>query len=455
MDLIITIVSALVVLGILIFVHELGHFLVAKRAGVMVRTFSLGFGPAIWKRVWGETQYRISVIPLGGYVRMLGENPKEEVDPAEAHRSFSNKGVGWRLAIVGAGPASNVLFSIAAYFILLLVWGTAAPLSAQVGALAPDMPAAAAGMQAGDTVLSIDGKPVTRWQDMRDIILESGGRAMTFVVDRAGREVSLKVTPQSAEGTNIFGETVTEYRIGASRDAMPFPAVVGDVIAREPAAEAGIQEGDRIISVNGRPVRNWGSFMRMVGENGDRPMNLVLQRNGLRQELVLKPRLETMVEPNGNKRGMVQVGMAPRSEFFTRPVGFFEAIPMALANTYNSGKLIFLTVVKLLERKVDVKNVGGPILIAQAAGKAAKHGLDSLLALAALISVNLAVLNLLPIPALDGGHLFFFLIEAITRRPVPIRVREGAQQVGVALLLFLMAMIFYNDIERIVTGAMG
>lgn len=199
MDLVITIVSALVVLGVLIFVHELGHFLVAKKAGVGVTTFSLGFGPKLWAMTRGETEYRLSMVPLGGYVRMVGENPGEEIDPEDIPRSFSHKPVGWRFAIVGAGPVSNLLFALVTYYLLLVIWGAPAPLSAQVGKLAPGMPAMEAGMQPGDLVLAVDGKKIADWEQMRETIVASQGRTLEFTIDRAGRELTLSITPP-AEG---------------------------------------------------------------------------------------------------------------------------------------------------------------------------------------------------------------------------------------------------------------
>ncbi|MFH1058049.1 MAG: RIP metalloprotease RseP [Pseudomonadota bacterium] len=349
--------SAVVVLGLLIFVHELGHFLVAKRAGVGVTTFSLGFGPRLFGIKRGGTDYRLSAIPLGGFVRMVGEHPGEEVEPEDIPRSFSHKPVGWRLAIVAAGPVSNVLFALVTYFALLFFWGLPT-LTTQVGEVVANQPAAAAGVQKGDKIVAIGGAPVEHWGDMVRLIQGSGGRSLAVTVDRGGRQVGLTLTPQTVKVANIFGEETEVYRVG--------------------------------IVASG-------------------------------QSLILE-------------------------------VGPIEALSLAAQKTYSAGELIVLSVVKIFERKVSVDTLGGPIMIAQVAGEAARQGLATLLDLAALLSVNLAILNLLPIPALDGGHVFFFLWEALTRRPVKLAVREKAQQVGMALLLMLMVLIFYNDIARLVTG---
>jgi regulator of sigma E protease len=353
----VTLVSAAILLGVLVFVHELGHFLLAKKAGVKVSTFSLGFGPRLIGFKKGETDYRISLIPLGGFVRMVGENPGEEVDPADMDRAFSEKSVGWRLAIVGAGPMSNIALALVLYYLVLLIWGIPT-LTTLVGGVKPDSPAALAEIQKGDRVLAIDDKPMRKWDDMVEIIQGSDGKAVLVEIERGKQVLTRKMQPQMVEFTDIFGDTHKTY----------------------------------------------------------------------------------------------QVGMMSGGEIFTVDVGPFEAIGMAFERAYLAAKIIAVSVYKILSQQVSADNIGGPILIAQAAGEAVKHGLAPYLNLAGLISVNLAILNLLPIPALDGGHLFFFLIEAVRRKPVSIKWREKAQQMGMALLLMLMAFIFYNDIARLVTG---
>ncbi|MFH1035315.1 MAG: RIP metalloprotease RseP [Pseudomonadota bacterium] len=353
----ITIISAFIVLGILIFVHELGHFVVAKLAGVGVSTFSLGFGPRLLGFKRGGTDYRLSAIPLGGFVRMVGEHPGEEIDPADIPRSFSHKPVGWRLAIVAAGPFCNVIFALLTYYVLLLAWGL---------------------------------------------------------------------------------PTVT--------------TLVGEAIKDQPAALAGVRDGDRVVAIDGRPVEHWGEVASTVQSSQGRPVQLLLERRGRQVSLTVTPQAQTVKDIFGEERQVWRVGIKAGSETIIKSVGAAQAVGMALDRTYMAGEIIVVSVVKLVQRKVPADSLGGPILIAQVAGQAARQGVAPLMDLAALLSVNLAILNLLPIPALDGGHLFFFLVEAITRRPVSIAVREKAQQVGVALLIMLMAFIFYNDIARLVAG---
>ncbi len=349
--------SALVALGILIFVHELGHFLVAKRAGVKVNVFSLGFGPKLLGARWGETEYRLSAVPLGGYVRMVGESPGEEVDPAELGRSFAAKPLAWRVAIVAAGPIANLLLALAVYYGVLLAWGI------------PSL-----------------------------------------------------------------------------------TTLVGEVLPERPAALAGIQKGDRVLAVNDQPVEEWGAMVAAIQQHGDRPLEIVVDREGQWRKLTLTPQRETATDLFGESREVFRVGIVASQETRISELSAGEALPWAVRKTYLAGEIIFISVLKIIERKVSVDNLGGPILIAQAASEAARHGLAPFLDLLALISVNLAVLNLLPIPALDGGHLFFFLCEAIRRKPLSERARDRAQQVGMAVLLLLMTFLFYNDIARIVTG---
>lgn len=353
----VTLVSAAILLGVLVFVHELGHFLLAKRAGVGVTTFSLGFGPRLFGFKKGETDYRISLIPLGGFVRMVGENPGEEVDPADKSRAFSEKPVGWRLAIVGAGPLSNIALALVLYYLVLVVWGIPT-LTTLVGGVKPGSPAALAEVQKGDRVLAINDKPMHHWGDMVKSIQASEGKPVQVEIQRGKEVITREIQPQMVEVTDIFGDTHKIY----------------------------------------------------------------------------------------------QVGMMGGGETMSLNVGPLEAVGMAFERAYRAGEIIALSVYKILTRQVSADNIGGPILIAQAAGEAARHGLAPYLDLAGLISVNLAILNLLPIPALDGGHLFFFLIEAVRRKPVSIKWREKAQQMGMALLLMLMVFIFYNDIARLVSG---
>lgn len=354
----ITILSAILVLGVLIFVHELGHFLVAKRCGVGVTVFSLGFGPALFSFTRGETNYRLSAIPLGGYVRMVGEDPTEEVEPEVRERSFTHKSPGRRLAIVAAGPVFNVLFAIVVYFMLAAVIGVP-QLGTVVGGVRENQPAALAGLQKDDLILAINGQPVRLWSEMVDEVRQSGGAPLTFLVERDGREMEFSMSPIVEDDKNVFGEDIRVYRVGIEASA----------------------------------------------------------------------------------KGL-----------YTEDVSLAGAIKVSLQKTWEAGTLIFTSVVKLVSGSIPLDSMGGPVKIAQIAGEAASYGLAALASLAALLSVNLAILNLLPIPALDGGHLLFFGVEAITKRKPSMRFMARAQQIGVLLLVTLMVVVLYNDIAGLIRG---
>jgi regulator of sigma E protease len=352
-----TIVSTIVVLGLLIFVHELGHFLVAKWAGVTVLRFSLGFGPRLLGFKRGDTDYCLSLIPLGGYVKMLGEEPGEEVDEAQQATSFSSQPVSKRIAIVLAGPFSNFLLAIVIFALIYALSGIP-QLTPEIGSVSADSPAEQAGLKAGDKVASINGIAIGEWEELSGLIEKLGEHPLSLKIDRGGEVMTVEVTPRVTEVKNIFGEPVKRALIGITAS--------GKMVTKE-----------------------------------------------------------------------------------TNPV---YAVYYSLVQTWHLSKLFVVTIGKLLEGVVSVKTLGGPILIAQMAGQQANEGLINLIHFIALISVNLAVLNLLPIPVLDGGHILFFLIEGILGRPIGQKKVEWAQKAGMLLLLVLMVFVFYNDVMRLMPG---
>jgi regulator of sigma E protease len=354
-----SIIGAVGVLAIVIFVHELGHFLVAKWCDVEVLTFSMGFGPTIFSRKYGETTYRLALVPFGGYVRMAGQDDAGEDAASDPSRGFSAKPLRQRAAIVAAGPLVNLVFAFVVMAAAYFFYGLLVPSNeARVGAIVPSSPAAEAGLQTGEIVASIDGRPVATWDDFATTVRDSEGKSLALVVrDDNGAERSINVQPKEMPNQDEFGEEV------------------------------------------GR------SFM--IG----------IQRHFEHEE-----------------------------------AGLFESISMAGQSTYRMSAMIFTMLARLFQGRVDAADLGGPIMIAQEAGRLAETGIEPLLRFIALISVNLGILNILPVPVLDGGHLFFFLIEGLRGRPLSIRVREMAQQVGVLLLVALMVFVVFNDISRIVAG---
>jgi regulator of sigma E protease len=357
-NLLYSILAAVVGLGVLIVFHEFGHFLLAKLSGVGVLTFSVGFGPKLWVKKKGETEYALSAFPLGGYVKMVGEDPEEEVKAVDLERSFAHKSLLKRVAIVAAGPGFNLLLAVFLLMVVFLFYGVPV-LSNLVGAVEPESPAAQAGIQKGDRILAVDGQAVTGWEDLSSAIKQSSGKALGLRIQRGGQEAAMTVQPRKREVKNIFGELKEDWMIGIG-------------------SQVSIEKGD--------------------------------------------PGL---------------------------------AVSRAFVQTYEYSKLTLIGLYKMITREVSPRNLGGPILIAQMAGQQAQEGIGSFLAFLAVLSINLGVLNLLPVPVLDGGHLFFFAIEAIIGRPVSLKYREKAQQVGMFLLLLLMIFAFANDIFRLFEKPVG
>ena len=352
-------IAAIVVLGLLIFVHELGHFLACKRVGVGVLRFSLGFGPTLLTKRSGETEYCISAIPLGGYVKMVGqEDDGSDPDPATVDQpnSFAVKPLWARAFIVVAGPLGNLVFAALLFSIL---FATGVPVvTSRVGEVKENMPAAAAGLVTGDDIVAVGERPISRWEDLSNAIRESEGKPVTLTVRRDGADRQVTITPEATEGKTIFGE--------------PMPIYV--------------------------------------------------------------------------------IGVGPSDQFVTERSNPIVAIGQGIAKTGELCWLTVLTIVKLFQAVVPASNLGGPLMIMKMAGEQAHQGLPSLLYFMAILSINLGVLNLLPIPILDGGHLLFMGIEKVLGRPLEIRQREIAQQVGMFLLISLMGFALYNDLHRIVAG---
>ncbi len=346
-----SIFAFIIVLGILIFFHELGHFTVARFFGVGVEKFSLGFGPRLVGKTIGMTDYRVSLIPLGGYVKMVGEEPDSEIEPYLIPQSFTHKSVYKRFLIVAAGPLSNLLLAVAIFFLVFQTSGTYV-LRPVVGEVESPSPAATVGLQKDDLVVAIDGTAIDSWEEMAARIAESQGRPVAFVIERAGQRLNVDLVPELKTTQNLFGEDIERYVIG----------------------------------------------IRSAGDAIPKDLSLV------------------------------------------------ESVQMSVARTWEITELTVLSVVKLIQGKLPAATLGGPIKIAQMAGAQAREGLTNLLIFTAVISINLGILNFLPIPVLDGGHLMFFTIEMISRRPVSTKIREIAQQFGIFLLILLMIFVIYNDI---------
>jgi regulator of sigma E protease len=348
-----TIIATAIVLGVLVFVHELGHFLLAKRLGVIVLKFSLGFGPKLIGKKIGETEYQIAAFPLGGFVKPLGEDPSEQVKEEDRSRSLWAQPIWKRALIIGAGPLFNFLLAVALFSSINLFGIPYYP--AKIGEVSSGLPAETAGLKKGDVVLSVNGEEVMRWDDLSKIIRNSKGEELLIKLKRDGEIFEVKVTPKASTQKDLFGEEIPVFVIG----------------------------------------------------------------------------------------------ITPFDEIIIEKVGPFTAVGKGLSQTWVGIKLTVVSIIKLIQRVIPAKTIGGPILIAQMAGEQAKRGLLSLILFMAILSINLGVINLFPIPILDGGHFLFLGLEAILRRPLSIKKMEIAQQIGLIFIILLMLFAFYNDLIRV------
>lgn len=353
---IITVIATIVVLGILIFVHELGHFILSKKMGVKVLKFSLGFGPKLIGKKIGETEYQIAIFPLGGFVKPLGEDPHEEISEEERPRSYWAQPIWKRALIIGAGPFFNFFLAIVIFSVINIIVGVPLPPSSRIGEVSPGLPAESAGLKSGDWVLSVDGEEVTRWDDLSKIIRSSKGKDLLLKIKRNDEILEIKVTPKPTVQKNLFGEEIQTFVIGIT-----------------PFNEVAVQK------VN--PLRAIGS-------------------------------------------GMLQ--------------------------TWQGIQVMVIGIVKIIQRVIPAKEVGSLIMIGKLAGEQAQKGIIELAFFTAIISINLGLINLFPVPILDGGHFLFLLLEAILRKPLSIKKMEIAQQIGFIFLIFLMLFAFYNDLIRYV-----
>lgn len=439
----------LIVLGVLVTFHEFGHFIVARWAGVRVLKFSLGFGPKLFSRQVGGTEYLVSAIPLGGYVKMFGEDSNDPILPAEQEQSFSHKSLWKRSLIVAAGPAFNFLLS----YLIFTTWlalGYPLPvptfdeISPTVNAMRPDSPAAIAGLQVGDRIVRINDKDVTTQQDLHAALADSGGRSLTIEVARSTQYKTFVLTPKVSHLETQEKEDPPLYTIGID-EAAP---LVSSVMPDSPAELAGLQVDDRIIEIRGEPVHTWSQMTDIVRSHPNEPLALRVLREGAEITLTVTP--ETFeVSEDGKMQQIGRIGIGGQGRSVARASTPFDALWQGVEATWGWSELTVVGIYKIFTGEISSKNLGGPIMIASASGTAAEHGMTNVVFLVAILSINLGILNLLPIPILDGGHLFFFACEGILRRPLGERQREFAQQVGIVLLFSLMIFAFFNDIQRL------
>jgi regulator of sigma E protease len=436
----ITIISGIIMLGILVFVHEFGHFCVAKWCGVKVLKFSLGFGPKLFSRQWGETEYMICAVPLGGYVQMLGEGNGEqgegaELTPEEVERSFAKKSVGRRMAIVAAGPAMNLALP---FVILPLAYLLGVNLPAYldappcVGHVIANSEGERHGFKSGDCIISVGGTPVPTWESLGPALINHAGVPLPVVLERDGTQVALTLPTDhgALEGLQAIGLLPRQ------------DAVIGSLAPNMPATDAGLQVGDLILAIDGVAVQSWYDLRTLIQKTGTQPVPFKILRDGKELTVTLAPR-------QTDASGDYLIGIAPRHATTFKRFGLIEATRAGADRTMELIDLTLVFIRKLFAGAVSTDNIGGPITVVQIAGQAAQTDFSSILSVLAFLSIQLGILNLLPIPILDGGHLFFACFELVFRRPLSLKAREIAQQVGLALLVMLMLLAFYNDIVRL------
>jgi regulator of sigma E protease len=452
MSLLHTIVAFIIALGLLIVVHEFGHYLIARLCNVKVLRFSVGFGRPLFTKNIGETEWVIAAIPFGGYVKMLDER-EGPVEPHEFPRAFNRQSVWRRFAIVIAGPVANFLFAIAVYAGLFM-YGLpeARPL---LGTPPAESAAASAGLRAGDTVRAVDGDAIATWQELRWRVLQSAlqrGRLRLEVVDDKGhlRDALLDLRAFPADDV----ESDALERIGLRLYRPPLEPVIGTLVAGGAAERAGLVPGDRVLTADGKPVASWEALVAAVQARPEAPLSFTVERAGARRTIEVVP---ASVAAGGKRIGRIgatpQVPAAHAERMMTRVQhGVLDSLWKGVLKTADISVFSLKMLGKMLVGEVSWKHLSGPVTIADFAGQSAQMGWVSYITFLALISISLGVLNLLPIPLLDGGHLMYYAIEIVKGKPVSERAMELGQRVGLALLLVMMAFAFYNDLNRLLTG---
>lgn len=432
----------LIGLAALIFVHELGHFLIARKCGVTVEKFSIGFGPKIIGFKSGGTEYMIAAIPLGGYVKMKGEDPGEEIEDTQG--SFSAATVYQRLAIAFGGPLFNILFAIIIY---IGVYSVGVPTNgAYVGKVLDNTPAQKAGLQTGDRVVEIDGQEIQYWHQLIKVVHNAPGKKMEFVIERNSKELlTFPITPKEGKTSDLFGDKKSVGLIGIESLGRRIAAIEPG----SPADKVGLQIGDDILSIDGIEIRGFSDLKAAAFDKPGQELTFRLLRDGQEQTLKVTPELKTSLDLQGKEVSYGYMGFGVSGVMVTERYSFLGAILRGLEETWDRVYLISISIKKLITGAISPKNIGGPILIFQVYGQQAEQGLTYFILLTAFLSINLGLLNLLPIPILDGGHILFFLIEIVKGKPISEANRERAAQVGLFMLLTLMIFAFYNDIMRV------
>ena len=453
MDILYSIAAFIVALGVLVTVHEYGHFWVARRLGIKVLTFSVGFGRALWSRRAGGdgTEYVIAMIPLGGYVKMLDES-EGEVAEHELHRAFNRQSLPKRVAVVVAGPAFNFLFAILAYWCMYMIGVDG--LRPIVDTVAPHSIAERAGFRAGDEFRSVRGEEVRTWQSAVQSIVGASldaGDIGVEVVDASGRRRDRVIDLGAVTVDDLTHGRFFE-QIGLEPARPELPAVIGQVESGRPAERDGIRPGDRVVRAAGEAVSGWSDWVRIVREHPGRTLDVGIERDGVRIDIRLTPDVEQVAggAPFGRIGAAADVPEDFTERFYVAERhGPWTALPRGVAKTGEITVLTLRMMWKMLVMEVSLDNLSGPVGIAEYAGASARFGLARFLEFMGIVSVSLGILNLLPIPLLDGGHLLYYAVEFVRGRPVSETARFVGQRLGIVLLVGLMGLALYNDVARL------
>lgn len=448
-----TLLAFLFTLAVLIVFHEFGHYLVARLAGVKVLRFSVGFGQVIARHTdRRDTEWALSAIPLGGYVKMLDER-EGDVPPEQLHQAFNRKGVGARSAIVAAGPLANFLLAILLFWALFM---TGVPVAKPVlGEPPADTPAARAGIQPGETVMAVNGEKAQSWQDLHWLVLKNVLRKEAITLETSSAEQHYayrRIAPDTLDDENL--EKNPLRTLGLVHYLPPLPPVLGNLMPDSPAERAGLKSGDRILAVDDQAIPYWADLVERVRAAPGQGLKLRVERGN--------ETLDIEVVPEAVTEGSAQtgrIGAAPKVDpALLAPYqdevsyGPWEALQRAGQRTWELSVFSLEMLGRMVMGQASLKNLSGPITIADYAGQSAESGIASFVAFLALVSVSLGVLNLLPVPLLDGGHLLYYFAEFLTGRPVSEKVQEVGQKIGMGLLALLMFFALYNDLQRLFAG---
>lgn len=460
LDFLIAVTALLVTLGILVTFHEYGHFWVARRCGVKVLRFSVGFGNPLKRWIGRDgTEYVIAPIPLGGYVRMQGMEDTSLVDPAsvpesERGTSFACKPLWKRSAIVAAGPGANLLLAFVIFWLINISFGTSG-IAPVVQDVVEDSPAQLAGLRAGDRILAVDGRETASWREVNMQLLsrlgETGDLNLNIAPASGAQPLDISIPVESWLGADTAPRPVADLGMVE----LLVPARIGLIEAGAPADMGGLRENDLVVSVDGIPVRDWSHWVRIIRASPELDLRVAVERAGSITELLLRP--ERIVAQDSPVYGRIGAGVAsvqpldllPPDALLEFRYGPLSAVGPALWETWDKSLFVLGSIRKMITGLISVEHISGPITIAQVAGETATIGVETYLGFLALLSISIAILNLLPIPMLDGGHLLFFLVEATIRRPLPDAVQAWSLRLGMAMVMGIMVLAFYNDFNRL------